>query len=64
MIRCPLETAYRICRHNYRALRQAHADDLRTGRDASRSRAEMLFFAAELTELRRRLRGEEPNLCY
>ena len=49
--------------HRYRSLSLSHADDLRAGRDATLSRQRMLWYAAEVVELKGRL-AEQINLCY
>ena len=49
--------------HRYRALATDHARDLRAGRDATLNRQRMLWYAAEVVELKGRLAGQ-INLCY
>ena len=47
----------------YRSLSTDHARDLRAGRDATLNRQRMLWYAAEVVELKGRLAGQ-INLCY
>ena len=49
--------------HRYRALATDHARDLRAGRDATLNRQRMLWYAAEVVELKGRLAGR-VNPCY
>ena len=53
----------RRAEHRYRVLSTDHARDLRAGRDATLNRQRMLYYAAEVVELKGRLAGQ-INPCY
>ena len=48
----------------YRQLQAEQTEMLLADKDVSAKREQILFYAAEICELRHRLAGGVPNLCY
>ena len=59
-----LEHCLQQSTHRYWDLQRRHGRELRAGDDVTLTRQRMLFYAAEIQELRWRLAGGIPNLCY
>ena len=59
---------YRHClsrsKARYRQLQAEQTELLLAGQDVRAKREQILFYAAEICELRHRLAGGVPNLCY
>ena len=59
-----LEHCLRQSEHRYWDLQRRHGSELRAGSDVTTTRQRILFYAAEIQELRWRLAGGIPNYDY